>query len=100
MISPDLRTVADKLFHLSVPASIFSLGAECKKVGESEADPTVVLIGDRLLELGNLLDGDPLVAADWDRVQALAERFSQIINQGLPPATVLSAWAAFRRNDN
>lgn len=98
MISADLRTVADKLFDLSIPASIFSLGAECKKVGESEANPSVVLIGDRLLELGNLLDGDPLVAADWDRVQALAERFSQIIKQALPPEIVLSAWADFRRN--
>ena len=100
MISPDLRTVADKLFELSVPASIFSLGSECKKVGGSEVNATVVMIGDRLLELGNLLDGDPLVAADWDRVQALAERFSQIINQRLPPETVLSAWADFRRNAN
>ena len=98
MISSDLQRVADKLYDLSVPATIFSLGTECKRVGEAEANLSAVLIGDRLLELGHLLDGEPLVVAGWDRVQALAERFSQIIRQGLPPETVLAAWASFRRN--
>ena len=74
------------------------MGSECKKAGVSEANATIVMIGDRLLELGNLLEGEPLVVADWDRVQALAERFSEIIKKGQPVETVLLAWALFRRN--